>query len=111
MPDYKFRNGVVFKGTVDQILDYATTIGEELDVEKLTDAPRGYYFSKTRGLLKISEMETTHIINALTKHTVGYYEQLGKRNRYDAQTFVNGFTALTANPIVEDLFTELTRRK
>jgi hypothetical protein len=110
MPDYKFKNGVTFKGTVDQILAYAKTIGEELDGDKLTNAPRGYYFSKTRGLLKISEMETTHIINALTKHTVDYYEQLGKRNRYDTKAFVGGFTALTANPVVEDLFTELTRR-
>jgi hypothetical protein len=111
MPDYKFKNGVTFKGTVEQIADYAKTIGEELDVEKLPNAPRGYYFSKTRGVLKISEMETTHIVNALTKHTVDYYEELGKRNRYDATAFVKGFTSLTANPIVEDLFTELTRRK
>ena len=108
---YKFDNGVTITGTAKQILEYAKIIGEVVDPKNLGDLiPRGYYDSKTKGLLKISEMADFHIINALNKLTVDYFLALKPTKELVLAEYLRKFVALTENPEIEDLYTELVNR-
>ena len=108
---FKFKNGVEFVGTPLQIMEYAKLVGESIDTDKLPLAGlRGYYVSSTKGLLKISGMETTHIINALTKRTVEYFQALKTTSDKDLTKYLKGFIALPEDPIIEDLYGELVSR-
>jgi hypothetical protein len=53
-------NGVQIMGTADQLVETASKLGYSLDNAK-------YYLSESRGLLRISEMDTLHIKNAMVK--------------------------------------------
>lgn len=109
---YKFKNGVNFTGTAQQILDYAKMLGESIDASRFeTSLPRGYYLSTTQGPLKISEMDTGHIVNSLNKLTVDYYLALKPTRSFDLIEYLTKFVGLTNNPQIEDLYVELTKRK
>lgn len=109
---YKFKNGVEFNGTAQQILDYAKLLGESIDASRFeTSLPRGYYLSATNGPVKISDMETSHIVNSLNKITVDYYLSLKPSKSFNLSEYLTKFVGLTNNPQVEDLYTELTKRK
>jgi hypothetical protein len=108
---YKFSNGVTITGTAQQVLDYAKMVGEVVDPKNLGDViPRGYYDSKTKGLLKISEMVDHHIVNALNKLTIDYYTALKPGKDLDLKKYLVSFVGLTNDPEVEDLYTELVKR-
>jgi hypothetical protein len=108
---YKFSNGVTITGTAQQVLDYAKMVGEVVDPKNLGDViPRGYYDSKTKGLLKISEMADLHIVNSLNKLTVDYYSALKPTKDFDLKKYLVSFVGLTNDPEVEDLCTELVKR-
>lgn len=108
---FKFKNGVEFVGTAHQIMEYAKLIGESIDTDKLPVAGiRGYYVSASRGLLKISDMETHHIINALTKRTVEYFQALKVTSEGDLEKYLKGFISLTEDTAIEDLYGELVSR-
>jgi hypothetical protein len=86
-------------------------IGETIDPDKLPTAGlRGYYVSNSKGLLKISGMETHHIINALTKRTVEYFQALKVTSEGDLTKYLKGFISLTEDTIIEDLYGELVSR-
>lgn len=108
---YKFANGVTITGSAEQVLEYAKLIGEVVDPKNLGDAiPRGYYDSKTKGLLKISEMADFHIVNALNKLCVDYYSSLKPTKDLDLKEYLKKFVGLTDDPEIEDLYTELVNR-
>lgn len=109
---YTFKNGVEFNGTAQQILDYAKMLGESIDATRFDSSlPRGYYLSTTKGPLKISDMETSHIVNSLNKMTVDYYLSLKPNKTFNLTEYLAKFVGLIDNPQVEDLYTELTKRK
>jgi len=108
---YKFKNGVEFIGTAQQILDYAKLLGEPIDAKQFeTSLPRGYYLSETKGLVQISEMETNHIVNSLNKLTVEYFLALKPNKSFNLAEYLKKFVSLVEVPQVEDLYTELNRR-
>ena len=57
---YTLPNGVTLEGTIEQIRTIAKTLGYTVNFQ-------GYYESSTRGLVKIADMETSHIRNAMSK--------------------------------------------
>jgi len=108
---YKFKNGVEFNGTAQQILDYAKLLDEPIEATQFgTEIPRGYYLSESKGLLQISEMETEHIVHALNKVTVNYYLALKPTRKFNLSEYLAKFVGLVEVPQVEDLYTELNKR-
>lgn len=109
---YEFSDGSSMTGTADQILKYAKTMGLAIDTKKLGIAtPRGYYSSRSKGLVKISEMDNIHIINCLNKLTIEYYTELKEHFReMSVASYLKLFVGLTENSEIEDLFLELQKR-
>lgn len=109
--NYKFANGVTITGTLDQILQYATLVKEVVQFANFDAVPRGYYESDTKGLVKISEMNTFHIVNALNKATVQYYTRLKPDpTTFNLAQYLKDFVGLANNPVIEDFYSELVRR-
>lgn len=109
---YEFADGSSMTGTADQILAYAKVMGLSINTKKLGIAtPRGFYASRSTGLIKISEMDTNHIINCLNKLTIDYYTDLKERfKEMSINSYLKQFTGLTENSEIEDLFGELQIR-
>jgi hypothetical protein len=108
---YKFRSGATVEGTVEQILAIAKTLGETVNLTKLGALPRGYYNSSSKGLLQIKEMNTVHLRSALLKMSREHFGSMDARSTTSNGEFCAKYLALADNPIVEDLFTELSKRK
>lgn len=107
---YKFKNGVEFDGTWQQILDYAKLVKEPIDASQISGGiPSGYYASATSGLLLIENMETSHIINSLNKLTVDYYTKLKKTG--PVSEYLRKYVGLTEDGQIQDLFNELKKRE
>jgi hypothetical protein len=111
--EYVFSNGVTLTGTADQLLQYAKLIGEVVDPTRLGGSvPKGYYFSSSHGLIKISEMDTVHLVNALSKRTVDYFTNIRPKHKdFDLKAYLAEYLALTESPEIEEMYMELSRRK
>lgn len=114
---YNFTNGLTITGTLEQILDIAAKLGETVDATQLGIVPKGYYQSETKGLIRISDMNEIHIINALTKRTIGYYESIRPKKgeaKIDVKELIKDyltkFVALTDDLQIEELYSELVNR-
>lgn len=113
---YNFANGATMTGTIEQILTVAATLGETVDATQLGIVPKGYYQSETKGLIAIKDMNEIHIINALTKRTIAYYESIrpkkGEKLTTEEviQNYLAKFVALTDDLQIEELYSELARR-
>ncbi len=107
---YKFKNGAEVEGTTEQILAIAKSLGETVDASKLGPL-KGYYNSEHMGLLKISDMNTPHLRNALLKRSKKYYETLTKKTKLSNEKFMQEFCDLGNDDIVVELFSELAKRK
>jgi hypothetical protein len=109
---YEFADGSSMTGTSDQILTYAKTMGLPIDTKKLGIAtPRGFYASRSKGLIKISEMDNNHIINCLNKLTIEYYTDLkGRFKEMSIDSYLKLFVGFAENSEIEDLFLELQKR-
>lgn len=110
---YQFKNGVNVEGTMEQILEIAKTLKETVDLKKIEGGiPRGYYLSESKGeVVKIKDMHATHIRAALLKQSKEHFENLGKQKTLSVAGFLTKYTELTDNPIVQDLYAELQKRK
>jgi len=108
---YTFKNGATVEGTLDQILSIAKGLGETINLSKLSDLPRGYYKSSTKGILKIGDMNTSHIRSALLKMSRSHFDSMSGRDPLTNAEFCKKYLSLGDNPIVEDLFSELSTRK
>lgn len=106
---YTFKNGTIVKGTVEQILAVANILKETVDLSKLPREP-GYYKSASKGLVKISQMNDIHLKNALCKSIKNFYEKLAAAPYTDLATFEAMSTSLAADPVVSDLYKEVTAR-
>lgn len=105
---YTFVSGTV-EGTLDQLVKVASALGETLDMSKL---PRmvGTYYSESKGVyVNIGDMNDVHIKNALCKSTKRYFDTLDRRTTTNRE-FLVAFTKLVEDPVVSDLFSELSHR-
>ena len=111
--EYSFSDGVTLTGTAEKLLKYAAFIGESINPTRLGGIiPRGYYYSTSHGLVKISDMDTVHLVNALNKRTVDYYNNIRPKHKdFDLKQYLADYLALTESPEVEEMFTELSKRK
>lgn len=111
--EYNFSNGVAFRGTAEQLIQYATLVGESINPTRLGGVvPKGYYFSSAHGLVKIADMDTVHLVNALNKRTVDYYTKIRPLTKdFDLKQYLADYLALTDSPEIEEMFTELSKRK
>ena len=107
MLTYTFKNGSVVNGTLDQIMKMAAILGET--VVGITDVPKGYYHSGTKGIMKIADMNEVHIKNALNKIAYSYYQNLGKE-KIEIYEYLKKFTELVQEPKLNELFEELQSR-
>lgn len=110
MNKYKFKNGAQVEGTVEQILEVAKSLGEIVDLSKLEGPkPKGFYVSESHGLIRIKDMNESHIRNALIKRSKEYYENLRKR-KTSIDEFLKGYTSLAEDITVVELYNELAKR-
>lgn len=112
---YTFPNGTTVEGTLDQIMAVAKALGlpVNLDILGAITPPRGYYNSESKGLLKISSMESIHIRNALLKRATSFFNGLSTKSvstKSDRIAFLKSFTSLTTDSQIEDLFVVLSRK-
>lgn len=107
MLTYKFKNGSVVNGTIEEILKVAEVLGET--VEGLEKVPTGYYMSGSKGLVPIREMNEMHIKNAITKIAYTFYQKLGKED-ISIEDYLRKFVKLPEEPKLGELFAELKRR-
>ena len=107
---YKFSTGAEITGTVEEIEKVAKALGEKLDYSVFKGKiPRGFYPSKSKGVIRVADMGEFHLRRALLKRTKDYYSEM-----YDAgdtkTTFLRKYTDLENDPIVVDLFAEINKR-
>lgn len=111
--EYSFSNGVTLNGTAEQLLKYAAFIGESINPTRLGGViPKGYYYSTSHGLMKIADMDTVHLVNALNKRTVDYYNNIRpKHKEFDLKQYLHDFLSLVESPEIEEMYMELSSRK
>lgn len=100
---YKFKSGTEVTGTVEEIQKIGKALGESVDLS-------GFYESSTHGLVKISEMATPHLRNAIVKATKDRLETIRKKKLTDKE-FVNEYLNVGEDKTIVNLFTELNKRK
>ncbi len=65
-------NGIVIEGSQDQIKDTLKKLG----IEGFGDGT--YYYSSSRGIVKITDMHTTHLRNAILRYYQDWVNNLHK---------------------------------
>lgn len=111
---YRFKSGISLTDvTLTQLELISKSLGEPVDPSQIPVAavPRGYYHSGSKGILKISEMETSHLRNALLKYSREFYTSSAPRwQGIDDANFLVQYQALAESTVVQDLFTEISKR-
>ena len=113
---YKSKSGVVLSGTIDQVLAILKITGEELDLNKLEGADKDkYYLSSSKGLVKISDMNTKHIQNVICQKLNNYFSDLRttiNKNKGDVniRTFFEKLEGWTKEVEINNLVNELNSR-
>lgn len=105
---YKFKAGPV-DGTLDQIIAIGAILKEPVNADLLENLPDGYYNSSTRGILKVADMDTKYLRNAIIRRIVDYYQILGKEELTITE-FLNKFVKFQEDKEVNSLFEELVKR-
>jgi hypothetical protein len=109
--NYKFSTGLEVNGTVDEVAAIAKSLGLTIDATKFGGkVPKGYYPSESKGLIQIKEMKDYHIRRALLKRAKDYLSTVYEAKETNKK-FLEKFLSLATDPIIEDLFTELEKRK
>ena len=110
--NYTFPDGTEFKGTIDQLTKVASALGLKISLKTF---PKGFYPSESKGLVKISEMNEFHIRRALLKASRSYYALKGGPFENDKdltnEQFLTAYTGLANLQVVQDLYSELEKRK
>lgn len=111
--NYKFSDGLEVLGTIEQILELARIKGVKVNADDII--PKGYYLSSKMGLIEISKMTTPHIINALNKRVVAYYESIRPKTTSigpsDIKLYLDQFVKMTQDDLLNKLYTELSNRR
>ena len=98
---YTYKNGVTIDGTKDQILAVGKTFGELISFI-------GYYESASKGLIKISDMDSIHIKNVIKKEMRDKLDSLNVRQ--DDRSFIRELLNLPSDELIKNLFDELATR-
>lgn len=106
---YVFSNGSQVEGTLEQIMKVAEVFGEKVDKAKILERPKGYYFSESKGVVKISDMNEVHIRNAITKSTIKYFSELPKA--VPISDWMASYFNFQEDILLQELFEELETRK
>ena len=80
-------NGLKLDGTVEQVTETAQKLG--FSMEDLF-SPREFYKSSTKGYIKITEMQSQHMMNAVNKLMVPWLKDLAKTSK-TGREFIEGF--------------------
>ena len=105
--DHVFPDGTKFSGTFEQLEKVASALG--MKISGISVCPKGYYPSESRGVVKISEMNDYHIRRALLKRSKDYFAGIFDRED-DNKKFLQKYTNLLEDQIVNDLANELAKR-
>lgn len=97
---YKLKSGATVTGTAEEIAKVAKAMGEKVE---------GFYTSETNGLVKVSEMATPHLRNAVIKRSKEVLETVRKRKLSDKE-FLNEYLNMGEDKVIIDLFIELNKR-
>ncbi len=103
---HKFPNGTEFTGSFEELQKVASVLGYSLKGVKLTAIPRGYYPSETQGAIPIKDMPEYHQRRALLKYSKDYLTNVFDKDD-SVNKFLEKFTALPGDPIVQDLYNAL----
>jgi len=106
---YTFPGGLEMTGTLAQLEDQARKNRHSLNYSVLGVCPRGHYNSATKGIVKISDMHSYHIKQAVSKRMKDYLTEHCNRDT-PSKTYVKNFFALGTDTILQDLLNELGRR-
>jgi hypothetical protein len=104
---HTFSDGTSFSGTFEQLQKVAAALG--MKITGIASCPRGYYTSKSKGLIKISEMNDYHIRRALLKRSKDYFAEIFDKDDTNRE-FIQKYSQLLDDQTVDDLCTELTKR-
>lgn len=97
---YTFPDGTVVEGSVEKIKTVANALGFQFNT-------RGLYVSESRGVVRIADMDSVHLRNALLKKTREWAADLYKVPVRDlAKVMAEGPTDLE----YADLYAELAQR-
>lgn len=105
---FTFSNDTEFFGTYDQALKVATTL--KLKITGVSDIPRGYYLSESKGLSPISSLNTFHLRKAMLKVATDYLKTVDDQKDPN-EMFLGKFTSLSSHPVIVDMYRELKNRK
>jgi hypothetical protein len=105
--EHTFEDGTKFSGTFEQLEKVAKALG--LSITGIGKAPKGYYMSESKGLVKISDMNEYHIRRALIKRSKDYFAEIFNKEDSIAK-FLTKYTSLTEDQCIVDLYNELRKR-
>ena len=105
--NHTFPNGTKFSGSFDELVIVSNALGFSL--KGVSNVPRGYYPSETKGVVKISEMNEYHQRRALLKRSTDYLKTIFEAED-SIPTFLKKFTDLPGDPIVQDLYSALSNK-
>lgn len=99
---YKFKNGTVVTGELEEILKIAKVFNEEVNLK--------YYQSSSKSKkLLIKDMDTNHIQNALLLFTRNYFDYKNFEG-LSVDKFIDKYTGLVNTETVKNLYQELESR-
>lgn len=109
--NYTFKSGLKVEGTIEQISAIATAIKEALDLSKFPRM-KGFYWSESKKVyVKMTEMNSLHLRNALSKTAAHYFEQIRVESaKKTDKEYATAFLKFADNELIQELFNELVKR-
>lgn len=98
----QLKNGMVVEGTLDQVSAVARQFGETVQVEDGL-----HYNSSSKGLVRISTMETQHLRHALLKRYASFVEGLKQLDNSRVAAEISN----PSDKTLVGLMSEFSRRK
>lgn len=85
---------------------------EAVEILQGARTPSGHYYSSSLDkLVKIEEMHSTHIKNALNKAVIKYFQNLSENKKtISDKEYVEKFEKFTEDTLLTELFTEMKKR-
>lgn len=99
----KLASGVVLTGPSDEVIKLAKNLDDTIRLDQ-------YYFSQSRGeYIRISEMNTVHLRNAVLKMYAEWVEDL--RSALSPRDFAAAIYTGPTDPVLINMVRELTHRE
>jgi len=113
--EYTFQDGLKVSGSLEQILSIGQLKKEVVNLQQIAGVDgvsiSGYYNSKTKGLIKISDMNNVHLMNSFCYSARTLYEKLSKKTKeLSCSDFVKEIQTLSSDSLLTDLANEINKR-